>query len=93
MNVSKSIDSDESFKALIMLIQVIRKDPVINKKVIMLLQLNSFKRRSVLNRWLEELKQRHASAQLLNALPYLFDDKVAEEVLKLIKKNDPIMRK
>jgi hypothetical protein len=86
MNLSKSIDTDEQSKALVRLIQVIQKDPVINKKVIMLLQLNSYKRRSVLNRWLEQLQQQHASAQLLSALPYLFDDKIAEEVLKLIKK-------
>ena len=87
MNLSKSTDSDESFKALVMLIQVIQKDPVINEKVIMLLQLNPFRRRTVLNRWLEQLQERHASPQLLSALPYLFDDKIAEEVLKLIKED------
>lgn len=87
MNKSISEDPDKNFEALVKLIQVIRKDSVINKRVIKILQLNPYKRRLVLNRWLEQLKERHASPHLLSALPYLFDDKIAEEVLKLIKKD------
>jgi len=66
------------------LIQIARKDPVINHRLINVLQLNSFERRSVLNVWLEQLRQRNASENLLSALSCLFDDKIAEKVLTLI---------
>ena len=85
MNSSMFVDPDETFDALIKLIQVIQKDPAINKKVINMLNLDPYHRRFVLNKWLEQLRVRHASQHLLSALPYLFDDKIAEEVLKLIK--------
>ena len=87
MNKSISKESDKNFEALVRLIQVIRKDSVISKRVITILQLNPYKRRSVLNRWLEQLQERNASAHLLSALPYLFDDAIAEGVLRLIKKD------
>jgi hypothetical protein len=84
LNSSMFPDTDETFEALIKLIQVIQKDPAINKKVIKMLKLDPYQRRFVLNKWLEQLRVRHASQHLLSALPYLFDDKIAEEVLKLI---------
>jgi hypothetical protein len=80
-------EANETFDALIKLIQVIRKDPAINKKVINMLKLDPYQRRFVLNKWLEQLRVRHASQDLLSALPFLFDDKIAAEVLKLIKKD------
>jgi hypothetical protein len=59
-------------------------DEVINKKVITVLQMDSYQRRLVLNNWLEKLRKQNASQKLLTALSCLFDDKVAEQVLTLI---------
>jgi len=81
---SKTEDIDREFEPLKKLIQVMRDDPVINVKVIKMLQLDPYQRRTVLNNWLEQLRRRNASGNLLNALSCLFDDKVAEKVLTLI---------
>ena len=77
-------DIDSEFESFEKLIQVMRDDPLINEKVIQVLQLNSFQRRSVLNSLLEQLRIHHASENLMSALSCLFDDKIAVEVLTLI---------
>ena len=87
MKSSKTEDIDNEFASFEKLIQVMRDDPLINEKVIKVLQLDSFQRRSVLNGWLEQLRICHASKNLLSALSCLFEDKIAEEVLTFI--NDP----
>lgn len=74
----------EAFKILI---EIMRDDPEINEKVIKMLQMDSFQRRYVLNNWLEQLRLRHASENLLSSLSCLFDDKIAEQVLALINDN------
>ena len=66
------------------LIQIISDDKVINKKVITMLQLDSYQRRKILNDWVERLQQQNAPKNLLSALSCLFDDQVAEQVLELI---------
>jgi hypothetical protein len=66
------------------LIQLTNKDPEIKKRITKLLQLNSYNRRFELNVWLEKLRQRNASENLCKTLFILFDDMVAEKVLKLI---------
>jgi hypothetical protein len=76
--------NDNESESLIRLIQVMRDDDLINKKVIEMLKLNSYQRRSVLNNWLERLRIEYAPHNLLNALSCLFDDKIAEQVLTLI---------
>lgn len=81
---SKIEDIDREFEPLKKLIQVMRDDSVINEKVIKMLQMDSFRRRSVLNNWLERLRRQNAPENLLSALSCLFDDKVAEKVLTLI---------
>ena len=73
-------------ETFIKLMQVIQKDPLINEKVNQLLKLESYQRRYNLNIWLEQLRMRQASENLLKALSYLFDDKIAKEVLTLINK-------
>ena len=77
-------DMDNQFGSLEKLIQVMREDPLINEQVIQMLKMHSYQRRSVLNSWLEQLRIRHASENLLSALSCLFDDKIAKEVLTLI---------
>ena len=83
--ISATPENDNNkLKPFIKLMQVMKKDPVINEKVIQLLKMESYQRRLVLNSWLEQLRVRHASDNLLNALSCLFDDKIAEDVLALI---------
>lgn len=81
---SRPADIENKFESLKKLIQVMRDDSLINEKVITMLQLDSYQRRSVLNNWLERLRSQNASQKLLSALSCLFDDKVAEQVLTLI---------
>ena len=71
-------------KKISMLIRLTNEDPVIKKRLIELLQLSSFERRFELNIWLEKLRQRKASENLCNMLLILFDDRVAEQIRKLI---------
>ena len=83
--ISATPENDNNkLKPFIKLMQVMKKDHVINEKVIQLLKLDSYQRRLVLNNWMEQLRVRHASENLLNALSCLFDDKIAEDVLALI---------
>ena len=81
---SKPADPDKAFEPLKRLIQVMRKDPVINAEVMKILKLDPYQRRFVLNNWLEQLRLRNASENLLSALSCLFDDNIAEKVLTLI---------
>lgn len=66
------------------LILVMKEDTLVNEQVINLLKMQSYQRRSVLNNWLEELRKRNASEDLLSALSCLFDNKIAAEVLNII---------
>jgi len=86
LNSSKQVDPNNSIEPLKNLIHVMRNDPVINSEVIKILNLDSYHRRSVLNNWLEQLRLRKAPENLISALCYLFDDKIAREVLALINK-------
>jgi len=82
-NLVEKANDDES-DTLIRLIQVMRDDDVINKKVIEMLKLESYQRRIVLNNWLEHLCGQHAPQNLLKALSCIFDDRIAEQILALI---------
>jgi len=66
------------------LILVMRDDPEINQKISQLLKLDSYRRRIVLNRWVEKLRRSDASLILIQALSYLFDDEVARKILIMI---------
>lgn len=66
------------------LIQLTNKDPVIKDRILELLQLSSFERRYQLNIWLEQLRQRNASENMLHILSILFDNTSVEKVLSLI---------
>jgi len=77
---------DKEIDPLIQLIEVIRVDPVINEKVKQMLNLDSFNRRSALNKWILQLQKHKASEELIQALSCLFDDSVAQKTLSLITK-------
>ena len=84
MNRLSKTDPNDDSNQFAQLIQGIRNDPEINKRIIQLLKLDSYQRRNVLNRWLEQLRRKSASENLRQALSRLFDDKIAKKVLTLI---------
>ena len=86
MKIENSYIIDAEFEPLVTLLKAMRKDPVINKKVVNLLKMDSFPRHIVLSNWLEQLRRKNAPAKLTQILLYLFDDIVAEKVLLLINK-------
>jgi len=67
------------------LIRITCNDKLIKKRILDVLKLSSFERRSVLNQWLEELRLRQAPKNLMNLLSSLFDDTVANTLLTIIK--------
>ena len=78
---------DNSLESFGTLVEIIRDDKDINEKVMAVLRLDAFKRRTILNNWLEQLRIQKAPQNLINALSSLFDDKVAEQVLQFINKH------
>ena len=68
------------------LINVIRNDTLIKSRVKIMLELDSFNRRNVLNRWIEQLERKKASENLRQSLSCLFDDDIAEKTLLILKK-------
>lgn len=52
--------------------------------IVHLLIFNSYQNQTVLNNWLEQLRQRNASDSLLYVLSILFDDKIAKQILTVI---------
>ena len=69
------------------LIQVIQDDDEIKNRIVQLLKLDSYQRRNVLNRWLEQLRKENASEELRQPLSCLFDDDIADKILLILKKN------
>jgi hypothetical protein len=63
-------------------------DPLINRKVINILKLESYPRHIVLSNWLEQLRQKNAPEQLTKTLLYLFDDVIAQEIFTLINRTE-----
>jgi hypothetical protein len=84
VNLSKQENNDMDLESLLKLIQIMRKDPVLNERVIQMLKLNPYQRRNVINNWLEQLSHQNASKKLRLAFSFLFDDSIAEKVLTLI---------
>ena len=81
--ISQKMKSEE----ISCLIQITQEDRIIKKRLLKLLQLSSFERRFALNIWLEQLRQRNASDNLLYVLSILFDDIIAKKILTLINKH------
>ena len=84
MRPSPMSDIDQDYKSLVKLIHIMRDDPVINEKIIAILEMDSFQRRTVINNWLEQLRKQHAHENLAHALSCLFDDSIAAKVLTII---------
>ena len=90
MKLQNLFTSERRTEPIIKLINVIQNDSIINNRVKKMLELDSFNRRTVLNRWLEQLQRKSASENLREALSCLFDDKVAKKVLALINKRQTL---
>jgi hypothetical protein len=78
---------DNSIESFGTLIEIMRDDKDINEKVMAVLRLDSYKRRAILNDWLEQLRIQMAPQNLINALSVLFNDKIAERVLQFLNKH------
>jgi len=85
LKLLKTKNTNYSFESLGRLIQIMRYDEIINKNIVALLQLDLYQRRLVLNSWLEQLRMQNAPQNLQNALSSLFDEKVAKQIMDLIK--------
>ena len=81
------MNKDTGSEEISFLVQTALEDPVIKQRILELLQLNSFERRSALNIWLEQLRLRNASEELLYVFSCLFDDTIAQKTLSLISKS------
>jgi len=68
------------------LVQTALEDPLIKQRILELLQMDSTERRSVLNVWLEQLRQLNAPKKSLHALSRMFEDAIAQRILSLINK-------
>jgi hypothetical protein len=80
-NQSKS--DIESFEKLF---KSILDDTIIKDKMIKILSMDSYPRHIVLSNWLEELRRNNASQKLIHALSYLFDDVIAQKILRVINR-------
>ena len=78
-------NSENDFDSIAKLLQAMRYDPVINKKVVSILKMESYPRHIVLSNWLEQLRRNNAPQTLLRSLTCLFDDIIVENVKILIK--------
>jgi hypothetical protein len=67
------------------LIQIAQNDDEINNRIVQLLRLDSYRRRIVLNRWLERLRREGARENLQQSLACLFDDDIVEKTLLILK--------
>ena len=85
MNLTNHIYPNNQVKPIERLIRIMRNDMVINRKVIALLKMDSYRRRSILNDWLEQLRTLNAPEDLMEGLSCLFNDNIVEEVLIIIQ--------
>ena len=63
------------------------EDPLVRKRLIELLQLQPFERRMILNNWIETYWLINTGPEIIQALAFLYDDKLAAETLKLVNRH------
>ena len=83
----KQFDPIVEIRYIHRLLQTAREDPVIKNRLIELLQLSPEERRMVLNNWIETYWLNNTGPEIVQALAYLFDDKLANEILRLLNNN------
>lgn len=84
MHTKNTTNYESDFGSIEKLLKAMRYDPVINKKVVNILTMDSYPRRLVLSNWLEQLRCNNAPYRLMQSLSCLFDDSIAEKVLTFI---------
>lgn len=90
LGITKKKNNNDISGSFAGLLRIIKEDQEINTRVVQLLQMNSFRRRSLLNKWLEQLRMKKAPDKLTQSLSCLFDDSIAAKVLTLINKDQII---
>ena len=81
----KRIVDNETF---IDLMRVAQEDSDIRKKLIFILKLDSFNRKSLLNTWLNDLRLQGAPKKLRKALSAFLDDAVAGKALEVFNESE-----
>jgi hypothetical protein len=84
LKTPKANNYNSDFVSIERLLKAMRYDPVINKKVVNILNMDSYQRRIVLSNWLEQLRRNSAPKKLMQSLSCLFDDRIAAKVLSLV---------
>ena len=87
LNTRKTNDYESDLDSIVILLKAMRHDPIINKKVLNILNMDPHPRRIVLSNWLEQLRRNNAPGKLTQTLSFLFDDSIAEKVYELINKS------
>jgi hypothetical protein len=75
-------------KKFIDLMRVACEKPDVRKKLKIILNLDSFNRKSVLNTWLRDLKLQGAPNDFIEALSFFLDDAIAEKALEVILESE-----
>lgn len=76
-----SAGDDDTF---IRLIQIARQDPEIRRKILGILQMDSFNRKSALNTFIQQMQIKGAPRDFVSAVACFLDDQVAEKALAFL---------
>jgi len=80
---TRSAGDDETF---IRLIQIARDNPEIREKILGILYMDPFNRKSALNTFIEQMRLKGAPREFVSAVACFLDDQVAESALSILKK-------
>jgi len=79
-----SAGDDETF---IRLIQIARDDPEIRRKILGILHMDTFNRKSALNTFIQQMQLKGAPHDFVSAVSCFLDDQVAEKALAVLINN------
>ena len=68
--------------------RVAREKSDVRKKLKLILGLDSFNRKSILNTWLRDLKLQGAPDDFIEALSFFLDDSIAEKAMEVILESE-----
>jgi hypothetical protein len=72
-------------EAFVRLMQVAREDQEIKNRLTMILRLDPFNRKSLLNSYISKMKLKKAPNDFIEALTYLLDEAIARKALEIIE--------
>ena len=79
----RSAGDDETF---VRLIQIARENPEIREKILGILCMDPFNRKSALNMFIEQMRLKGAPRDFISAVGCFLDDQVAEKALTILSK-------